>query len=176
MCENIIAVNRSELNSDEIRELAALVNAAYLEGEKDICEPDLKRISQEELCQILEKGELITLRVNKIIKGCIHVCASPYDAQAALFGMLAVAPEPKYRGKGLGTELVLEAERYARSKGYKFLNLELLKPLDFFHNHKNRLQTWYEKLGYIYQRSQKFKSKELLIIRNYDFRIYKKQL
>jgi GNAT superfamily N-acetyltransferase len=166
----------STLDPPELERLVTLVNYAYVEGEKGICRPDLQRVSLEKMRQIIEKNELIILRINNIPQGCIQVSPSVYNKDAGMFGMLAVAQEPEFRKKGFGTLLVNEAEGWAKSQGYRFMDLELLKATDFIHAHKDRLQSWYEKRGYVYQYSQQFTSEELLMIKNYDFKIFRKLL
>lgn len=169
-------ISSADLCSGELVSLAAIVNDAYAEGERDICLATMQRTSEQALSQMILKNELIGLWLNGSLKGCIHVQASPYEKNSGIFGMLVVTNEKEYRGQGFGTLLVDAAEKWALDQGFSSMNLELLKPLHFAHTHKNRLEAWYEKRGYLYQYSTVFLHPELLMIDEYNFKIYKKYL
>ena len=60
--------------------------------------------------------------------------------------MLVSAPEQ--RGSGIGRELVAYAERYARDRGRRAMQLELLVPRHGRHPSKDFLASWYARIGY----------------------------
>jgi GNAT superfamily N-acetyltransferase len=172
----ISIIDENSVEAYEVNELVDIVNVAYRQGESGICIPNLVRITERKLLELIATKELLGLRVAGLLKGCIAVKASPYASGSALFGMLALDHDMKYRNKGYGSLLVKKAEGFALENGFGFMDLELLKPTLFAHDHKNRLEAWYEKIGYVYQFSSIFTNLELLIIKDYDFKIYRKAL
>lgn len=176
LCANTCLLSRADINAEELASLAAIINDTYTDGERGICLADMQRTSAQSLSHMIEKGELIGLLINSSLKSCIHVETSPYEKDSGLFGMLVVAKEDRFRGKGYGTFLVDTAEKWALDQGFSSMNLKLLKPLHYARAHKNRLEAWYEKRGYVYQYSTAFMHTELLMIDEYDFKIYKKAL
>lgn len=167
-----------EISAQEVVELVKLVNDAYLVGEAGICMPTMERTSTEAMTRMIQQGELIGLRIGGVYRGCIHVSLSPYDGakKSGIFGMLAVANDPRYRGQGFGSILVDAAERWAKEKGFTAMNLELLKPLDWNQIHKDRLESWYTKRGYLHIKSRIFPHPEILIINEHVCKIFRKSL
>jgi hypothetical protein len=60
--------------------------------------------------------------------------------------MLVAAPDG--RGTGVGRELVAFAERRARERGLRAMQLELLTPRGWDHPAKEVLKAWYGRIGY----------------------------
>ncbi len=173
-------IKPSEIWSEEVVALADLVNAAYRKGEEGICLPSIERTSENAITQMIQQNELIGLRIGHSWKGCVHVGLSPYDDthKSALFSMLAVADDPQYRGQGYGTLLVQSAEILAKKRGYICMTLELLKPLNWKQSHKERLESWYIKRGYIHTDTPPFNRPEILMLQEHEhiFKIFKKNL
>jgi GNAT superfamily N-acetyltransferase len=171
-------IKPSEIRLEEIAALARLVNAAYHKGEEGICLPNVERTSENAITQMIQRDELIGLRVGRSWKGCVHVGSSPYDSanKSALFGMLAVAGGSQYRGHGYGTLLVQSAEILAKKRGYVRMMLELLKPLNWKQAHKERLENWYIKRGYLHIDTPPFHRPEILMLKECIFKIFQKNL
>jgi GNAT superfamily N-acetyltransferase len=171
-------IKPSEIRPEEVVALARLVNAAYHKGEKGICLPSIDRTSENAITQMIQRDELIGLCVDGFWKGCVHVGLSPYDdtKKSALFGMLAVVDDPQYRGQGYGTLLVQSAEILAKRRGYARMMLELLKPLNWKQSHKERLESWYIKRGYLHIDTPPFNRPEILIPQEHIFKVFKKNL
>lgn len=172
-------IKPSEIRQEEIVTLARLVNLAYRKGEEGIILPNTKRASEKAITQMIQQNELIGLRVDSAWKGCVHVGLSPYDntSESALLGMLTVADESRYRrGKGYGTILMDSAETLAKNRGYKHMMLELLKPLSWVQSHKERLESWYIKRGYIHIDTLPLHRPEVLISQECILKIFRKDL
>lgn len=90
--------------------------------------------------------------------------------------MLAVADESRYRGKGYGAILMDSAEILAKNRGYKHMMLELLKPLSWVQSHKERLESWYIKRGYIHIDTLPPHRPEVLISQECILKIFIKDL
>lgn len=87
--------------------------------------------------------------------------ADPESIWLAWFGIL-----PKFRGQGLGEELLLKTIELAQSEKYsRFKNFRLYTDFDMNHNAVNL----YEKLGFT---GEKYTAEDL----DYDCRIYSKSL
>ena len=63
---------------------------------------------------------------------------------------------PDRWGSGIGRELVRSAEDLMRSRGVATIQLELLVPKGWVHPEKDRLRSWYTRLGYRVVRSAPF--------------------
>jgi GNAT superfamily N-acetyltransferase len=81
-------------------------------------------------------------------------CVRPLDAGTADLGLVAAAPDRW--GRGVGRELVRSAEELMRSHGVTTMQLELLVPKGWVHPEKDRLRSWYTRLGYRVVRSAPF--------------------
>lgn len=171
-------ISASEILPEDIVALVRLVNTAYRKGEEGICWPHMERTSEKMMAQMIQKNELIGLRIGRSWKGCVHVSPSPYKStkKSALFSMLAVADESLCRGQGYGSLLVQSAEILAKERGYTRMMLELLKPLKWKQSHKERLESWYIKRGYRHADTPPFYLPEVLMIQEYIFRIFTKNL
>ena len=70
------------------------------------------------------------------------------------FGMVVVNPD--YRGKRLGSGLVEEAEKWAKSWGAHTMRLELLTPKTWKQDTKEFMKQWYTRIGYKPQKTEPF--------------------
>jgi GNAT superfamily N-acetyltransferase len=84
--------------------------------------------------------------------GCAYV--RPLDAGTADLGLISAAPDQW--GSGVGRQLVRSAEELMRSRGATTMQLELLVPKGWVHPEKDRLRSWYTRLGYRPVRSVPF--------------------
>jgi GNAT superfamily N-acetyltransferase len=125
-----------------VEEVTAMINAAYAAGEQGMWRPDTPRILETEVRALLDAGELIVVKRDGALAGCVRVHA--LDAATAELGLLSAAR----RDSGVGGELVALAEGWARERGLARMRLTLLVPRTGTHPFKARLHAWYSKLGY----------------------------
>lgn len=119
-----------------------MINAAYAAGEQGMWRPGTPRILETEVRALVDAGELIVVRRDGAIAGCVRVHA--LDAATGELGLLSAAR----LGSGVGRELVALAEAWARDRGLTRIRLTLLVPRTGTHPFKARLHAWYSKLGY----------------------------
>jgi GNAT superfamily N-acetyltransferase len=117
----------------------ALVNAAYAAGEAGLWQPGARRISAEELRELIARGELAVARRDGAVVGCVRTTPGR-------LGLLAAAPSEL--GTGVGRALIAFAEEFSRARGARAMQLELVVPREGSHPFKRRLQAWYARLGY----------------------------
>jgi len=125
-----------------VEELTAMINAAYAAGEQGMWRPGTPRIFETEVRALVDAGELIVVRRDGAIVGCVRVHA--LDSATAELGLLSAARV----GSGIGRDLVALAEAWARERGLARMRLTLLVPHTGTHPFKARLHAWYSKLGY----------------------------
>jgi N-acetylglutamate synthase-like GNAT family acetyltransferase len=125
-----------------VEEVTAMINAAYAAGEQGMWRPDTPRIFEAEVRALLDAGELVVVRRDGVLAGCVQVHA--LDAATGELGLLSAAR----RDSGVGRELVALAEAWARERGLSRMQLKLLVPRTGTHPFKARLHAWYSKLGY----------------------------
>ena len=119
-----------------------MINAAYADGEEGMWRPDTPRVFEAEVRALLEAGELMVVRRDGALAGCVR--ARALDATTGELGLLSAAR----RDSGVGGELVALAEAWARERGLARMRLKLLVPRTGTHPFKARLHAWYSKLGY----------------------------
>ncbi|RSL73105.1 hypothetical protein CEP53_000825 [Fusarium sp. AF-6] len=126
--------------------VAGIVNSAYTEAERDIFLPNYQRTSPAEIAQFIRNGQLAVA----YLEGSGHpigcVCIKLLGPGRGEFGMLAL--DAKHQGAGLGRQLAMFAEAECRKNGCTIMQLELLVPKTFRHAGKERMQAWYQRLGY----------------------------
>jgi ribosomal protein S18 acetylase RimI-like enzyme len=125
-----------------VEEVTAMINAAYAAGEQGMWRPDTPRVFEAEVRALLDAGELMVVRRDGALAGCVRVHA--LDAATGELGLLSAAR----RDSGVGRELVALAEAWARERGLARMRLTLLVPRTGTHPFKARLHAWYSKLGY----------------------------
>ena len=128
----------------EFADLRARINTAYAEAEDALWAPGFERIALERVAEIVAAGEMAVARVDGKIVGSVRVRF--LDEETGFFGSLAVHPADQ--GAGIGRELVRFAEELARERGATAMGSRLLVPLEGGDAHKERLHTWYSRLGY----------------------------
>jgi N-acetylglutamate synthase-like GNAT family acetyltransferase len=129
----------------DITALVNMINAVYRTSEHNLWIEEHNRISNELLADIIQSKELLIVKINNAIVGCIHL--EKMDEHLYKFKMLAVSPS--FKGKRVGSRLVNFAEKTAIAKGAKTMQLELLVPTSFVHPDKVVLHNWYTKIGYL---------------------------
>jgi GNAT superfamily N-acetyltransferase len=135
-----------------VRELVHLVNAAYAVGEAGLWLEGTIRTGPEEIAEAIRSGAMLAATLEGRLVGCAQV--RPLDASTADLGLVSVAPD--HWGHGIGRELVRSAEELMRSRDVTTMQLELLVPKGWVHPEKERLRSWYTRLGYDVVRSAPF--------------------
>ncbi len=94
------------------------------------------------------------------------------------FGMLSVAEE--FLNMGIGSLMINKAEQICKNKKCNFMRLELLAPTNSTHPVKERLRSWYTKLGYEKRSEEDFAilypQLKPLLLSDCTFSVYLKQL
>jgi GNAT superfamily N-acetyltransferase len=127
-----------------VEELAHLVNAAYAVGEAGLWLEGTTRTGPGEIAEAIRSGGMVAATLEGRLVGCAYV--RPLDAGTADLGLVSAAPDQW--GRGVGRELVRSAEELMRSHGVTTMQLELLVPKGWVHPEKERLRSWYTRLGY----------------------------
>jgi GNAT superfamily N-acetyltransferase len=140
--------------SDEalVDELVRIVNAAYAVGEAGLWLEGTARIGPGEIAEAIRSGGMLAATRQGRLVGCAYV--RPLDEGTADLGLISV--EPDQWGSGVGGEVVRSAEELMRSRGVTTMQLELLVPKGWAHPEKDRLRSWYTRLGYRVVRSAPF--------------------
>ncbi|SHN75533.1 Acetyltransferase (GNAT) family protein [Cryptosporangium aurantiacum] len=139
-----------------VARLADLVNEVYETAEQGLWIPGTTRTTVDEIAELIRAGELWVARLDDEVVGCVRI--RQLDERTAEFGMLVAAP--KYRGIGIGRELVRFAEKAGRSAGAAVMQLEVLVPQDWAHPSKEFLRDWYGRIGYRVVRTGDFQVAE----------------
>lgn len=148
---NLIAPDEA---SDEalVDELVRIVNAAYAVGEAGLWVEGTARIGPGEIAEAIRSGGMLAATRQGRLVGCAYV--RPLDEGTADLGLISAAPDQW--GSGVGGEVVRSAEELMRSRGVTTMQLELLVPKGWAHPEKDRLRSWYTRLGYRVVRSAPF--------------------
>jgi GNAT superfamily N-acetyltransferase len=113
--------------------LVPLINRAF-EVELQFFTSD--RIDLEETVRHLRKGTFLIAETEGQLAGCNYV---ELRQDSGYFGLLSV--DPSFQGRGLGRELIKQAESFCRNVGRNVMRIRVL-------NHRTELPPFYEKLGY----------------------------
>jgi GNAT superfamily N-acetyltransferase len=124
--------------------LTALVNAAYALGEEGIWRDGATRVTAAQMAGLIGDGEMAVATLDGAVVGCVRV--RRLDDRTGELGMLAAASA--HWGSGVGRLLIGYAERLSRARGLDTMRLDLLVPTARTHPHKERMHTWYTRLGY----------------------------
>ena len=135
-----------------VEELVSVINAAYAVGEAGFWREGTTRTNPGEIADAIRSGGMLATALDGRIVGCAYV--RPVDAHTADLGLVSVAPDRW--GGGIGRELVRSAEGLTRSRGTSTMQLELLFPVGWTHAEKDKLRSWYTRLGYQEVRSAPF--------------------
>ena len=119
-----------------------MINAAYEAGEQGLWPPDTPRVFEDEVRHMVDNHELLFVRRDGEIAGCVRV--HRLDHRTGELGLLSAAR----LDSGVGGELVTIAEAWGREQGLARMRLKLLIPKTGTHPFKQRLHSWYSRLGY----------------------------
>ena len=135
-----------------VGELVRLINGAYAVGEAGLWLEGTTRTGPDEIAEAIRSGGMLTATREGRLVGCAYL--RQLDAGTADLRLVAAAPDQW--GSGVGRELVRSAEDLMRSHGMPTMQLELLVPKGWAHPEKERLRSWYTRLGYRVVRSAPF--------------------
>jgi GNAT superfamily N-acetyltransferase len=145
-------VPATEAESGEfVAEIVDLVNRVYADAEKGLWLDGADRTSAHEVETIVRAGQLAVARLDGGLVGAVRI--QRLDDVHGEFGMLVASPE--HRGIGIGRELIVFAERWARDQGLTRMQLELLVPQTWTHPVKEFLRGWYTRIGYRHVRTDR---------------------
>ena len=140
----------SDLESDRIRRLADLINEVYDDAESGMWKRHGTRTSPAEVERLLRSQELILAEIDGVLVGSVNVRVM--GDGIGEFGMLVA--DRRFRGAGIGSELVRSAEAWAQERGCHTMRLELLTPRHWRNPSKEFLKHWYTRIGYAPQATE----------------------
>ncbi len=132
---------------EKIADIVALINSVYTLTEGSIFETNYARTNIEEIEGLIQEKNLLVAQEGEEIMGVVKV--GRLDKGRATFGMLSV--RKSHWGKGIGRQLVQACEDFARENNCSYLQIEILRSHEIPMLHKDRLYTWYKKMGYQFQ-------------------------
>jgi predicted N-acetyltransferase YhbS len=116
-------------------QITAVINAAFRIAEEFFV--DGNRITQTEVEQLLAKGSFLLAEADGKLNGCVYV---ELRGERSYLGLLSV--DPTTQQSGLGSLLMIEAERYCRERGSHGMDILIV-------NLREELPAFYEKRGYV---------------------------
>lgn len=136
----------SSASSDQtsVDSLVELVNRVYEAAEVGLWITGTARTGPREMADLVASGQIAVAGIGEALVGCVRI--RRLDPSTGEFGMLAA--EQRFRGRGLGRELVRFAEWHSRELGCDTMQLELLTPRRASHPTKRVLHDWYTRMGY----------------------------
>ncbi|XOV68472.1 MAG: GNAT family N-acetyltransferase [Fluviicola sp.] len=140
---NIRLISPSDSRHDIQRFYDIMVHA-YEVTEAEIWGENYKRMFPDEFQAVIKRNELIGAWIDDVPVGSIHAYALKEDTYA--FGLFSV--DFTHKGKNIGRQLISAAEEMAKSKGAKYMELEILRLKDKILDSKQQLHHWYLRLGY----------------------------
>lgn len=121
--------------SADAASITAVINAAFRIAERFFI--DGNRITQSEVEQLLTKGAFLLAEVDEKLNGCVYV---ELRGERSYLGLLSV--DPTSQQSGLGSLLMIEAERYCRERGSHSMDILIV-------NLREELPAFYQKRGYV---------------------------
>ena len=115
--------------------ITAVINAAFRIAEEFFI--DGNRITQAEVEESLAKGAFLLAEVNGKLNGCVYV---EFRGGRSYLGLLSV--DPTYQQGGLGSALMVEAEKYCRERGSRGMDIVIVSL-------REDLPSFYQKRGYV---------------------------
>jgi N-acetylglutamate synthase-like GNAT family acetyltransferase len=116
-------------------QITAVINAAFRIAEGFFI--DGNRITQAEVEESLSKGAFLVAESDGKLNGCVYV---ELRGEQSYFGLLSV--DPTTQQSGLGSQLMLEAEKYCRERGSQRMDILIV-------NLREELPSFYRKRGYV---------------------------
>lgn len=191
-----IAIPPASSADDEplIAHLVSIINSVYTIAEAGIFTPEYRRTNSSEVRSFLQSQKLALASTSTAsplspptnIVGCIRVSKltrseggnDTLPETLGNFGTLITTPSA--RGSGLGRQLILFAEDWARGWGARTMQMELLVPMTFKHELKIWVQGWYERMGYRVVRLEDFGESypglKPLLVGETEYRVFEKGL
>jgi len=120
---------------DDAPQITAVINAAFRVAEEFFI--DGNRITQAEVEESLAKGAFLLAEVNGKLNGCVYV---ELRGERSYLGLLSV--DPTYQQGGLGSFLMIEAEKYCRERGSRGMEILIVSL-------REDLPSFYQKRGYV---------------------------
>jgi len=121
--------------SADAPQITAVINAAFRIAEGFFV--DGNRISQAEVEELLAKGAFLLAEADGKLNGCVYV---ELRGERSYLGLLSV--DPTIQQSGLGSQLMLEAERYCRERGSHGMDILIVSL-------REELPSFYQKRGYV---------------------------
>jgi len=125
---------RTATSADAPR-ITAVINAAFRIAEGFFI--DGNRIRQAEVEEMLTKGVFLLAEADNKLNGCVYV---ELRGERSYLGLLSV--DPACQQTGLGSLLMLEAEKYCRERGSRCMDILIVSL-------REDLPAFYEKRGYV---------------------------
>ena len=125
---------RTATSADAPR-ITAVINAAFRIAEGFFI--DGNRIRQAEVEEMLTKGVFLLAEADNKLNGCVYV---ELRGERSYLGLLSV--DPACQQTGLGSLLMLEAEKYCRERGSCCMDILIVSL-------REDLPAFYEKRGYV---------------------------
>ena len=116
-------------------QITAVINAAFRIAEEFFI--DGNRITQAEVEESMTKGDFLLAEADGKVNGCVYV---ELRGERSYLGLLSV--DPTTQQSGLGSRLMIEAERYCRERGSHSMDILIV-------NLREELPAFYEKRGYV---------------------------
>jgi GNAT superfamily N-acetyltransferase len=139
-------------DAEFVAQVVGLVNRVYADAERGLWQDNAARTSRDDIAAIVRAGQLAVARLGGRVVGAIHIQRIGDDLGEA--GMLVAGPE--HRSVGIGRMLLAFAEDWARQRGLRRMQLELLVPRTWTHPVKEFLRGWYTRAGYRPVRTGRF--------------------
>jgi len=115
--------------------ITSVINAAFRIAEGFFV--DGPRITQAEVEQLLVKGAFLLAEADDKLNGCVYV---ELRGERSYLGLLSV--DPSNQQGGLGSLLMLEAEKYCRERGSRAMDIYIV-------NLREELPPFYRRRGYV---------------------------
>jgi predicted N-acetyltransferase YhbS len=115
--------------------ITSVINAAFRIAEGFFV--DGPRIGQAEVEQLLVKGAFLLAENDDHVIGCVYV---ELRGERSYLGLLSV--DPSSQQGGLGSLLMLEAEKYCRERGSRAMDIYIV-------NVREELPAFYRRRGYV---------------------------
>jgi len=119
----------------DVPQITAVINAAFRIAEEFFI--DGNRITQAEVEESLAKGAFLLAEVNGKLNGCVYV---ELRGERSYLGLLSV--DPTCQQSGLGSRLMLEAEKYCRERGSRGMDILIVSL-------REDLPSFYQRRGYV---------------------------
>ena len=122
----------------------AMANEVYYDSEREFWKEGYYRIDKKEFNHFIDNKWLYLGEIENELVGCVLM--KPVDKITTSFSMLICHPD--HRKKGIGKTLVNHVFETAIKNGYQKMQIEILSPLNWVHEEKEFLKTWYCSIGF----------------------------